>query len=701
MRNVRAPARWLLSLPLFAAHLACAAPPPGASAPAAPAASTVVGRAIDLAALDRTVDPCSDFYRFACGGWLDRNPVPDDRDAWSRVDSALELSIRRRLRELLEGRAGKISVYEKKIKDFYNACTDEVGIEKAGLKWLATLFEVIDAAVDKPGVARAFVALAESGFDAPLRIDAAADVTDPTRMIARVDASRWPLGSREAYLADDPAGRSRLAEYEAHVARVFVIAGRSTVEAAADAKAVVALETELARASLPLDQWLHLETIHHRKSLDEWKKEVPAIPWDGWLAALGLGGEAARVVDVGDLGAVTAIGARLQKSPPEAWRAYLRWLVLERIAELGPKALVEERARFEAGDGGRARPPLPRWERCVQATEDALGDALARAATVGDELDGLRARAQPIVDAIASALPREIDREPRLDPARRARWRGKVERTAIALGRPAQWRSYDALEIDRGSHLRNALHLALFERRARIDAIGRPADRQAWSVSPTSVAVRYRRDANLLMLPLGAFGSPALEPSMVAAARFGGVGARIAEAWLAAIDDVGDGFDDDGSPRTRVVAEPSSAEGPSVERRACLVDRLDHYAVPTEGGGAPERALRVDGARNADALFAEIAGLRVAWSAMKAEAAGRPEPTIDGYTAEQQFFIAYAQARCENVRPTEVARRLASGPWIPPKIAVDGALANLPELGAAFACKPPSAMVRAARCPAW
>jgi endothelin-converting enzyme/putative endopeptidase len=653
---------------------------------------------IDAAALDRAVAPCDDFYRFACGGWIDRTEIPPDRSRWSRSFDEIQERNLAQLRALAEAAAaaklGPEDRYADKVGAYYASCMDEAALEARGLEDLRAEWKQLDAVKDARSLSVAVARLHREGVWPVFRLVSDQDAKDATQVIGVVVQGGLTLPDREYYLKDDPKSAEIRKEYEAHVARMLALAGAADARARADARAIVALEGRLAEAHWTRVEMRDPARTYNRVELAGLRKAAPAFAWNAYLAELGHPDLAAfSATTPRFLGRVSELVA---KTPPDTWRAYLRWRLLASAtsARAMPRAFVDEGFRFNSRTFTGAKELTPRWKHCVQMADGALGEALGQAWVRRHFGGDAKAKAQRLVADVEGAMGRTLPRVEWMDEPTRALAQRKLQRIANKIGYPDAWRNYDALAVDRSSFLRTLAAGRAFEVDRDLDKIGEPLDRGEWFMSPPTVNAYYSPSLNEMAFPGGILQPPFYDPAAVEAANYGAIGMVVGHELTHGFDDQGRKFDAAGNLRDWW----SPAIAREFDRRAQCVARQYGAYDAVEGSSD----LKLNGELTLGENIADLGGVKLAFAAYQASRAGKaPEAPVEGFAPAQAFFVSYAQSWCSKIRPEAARLRAQTDPHSPARWRVNGPLSNLPEFAAAFACPAAAPMVRAERCEVW
>jgi putative endopeptidase len=673
-------------------------PPPVATAPPPPPPPPPVSYDPDLkgpeeAALDRSVQPCDDFYQFACGGWIKSTPIPDDESRWSRGFSILQEDNMKALRAILERDAAadtKGDAYGQQLGDFWASCMDDAGVAQRGARELEPELKRIDGVRDSKTLARELAHLHSIGVGAAFDLDSEVDMKDAAHMIAGIGQGGLGLPDRDYYLKDDQRSKDMRVAYEKHVAATFALLGEKTKRAAADAKTVLKVEGELAGASLTRVELRDPQKIYHHMTLAELKGLAPDVPWDGYLGAIGF--PAITAFNVAEPEFFKKLDAMTRSIPVPEWKTYLRWHLAKSMSPYLSQGFVDEWFSFQQVLTG-AKTLQPRWKRCVKAVDHMMGEALAQPFVklyLGDE--GKR-MAEGMVAGIETSMKGTLDTLSWMDDVTRTKAEEKLAKILNKIGYPARWRSYDGLDITRGSLVANIANASAFEVKRELDKVGKATDKDEWGMTPPTVNAYYDPTLNEMVFPAGILQSPFYARVNTPAVNFGGIGTVVGHELTHGFDDEGRQFDADGNLRDWW--SPSvSAE---FDRRAsCVEKQFDDYVAVGE--------THVKGKLTLGENIADLGGLKLSFAAFqRAEKAHPATPPLAGFTPEQQFFLGFAQVWCSNTRPEAAQLRASVDPHSPPHWRVDGPLSNLPEFSSAFQCKEGHAMVRSQekRCAVW
>ena len=645
--------------------------------------------AFDISGLDKSADPCVDFYQYSCGGWLKNNPIPPDQPAWGRFN---ELAERNRLflREILEQAAKPTqrTPDEQKIGDYYAACLDEDAINRKGLAVLKPEFDRIDSLQSKSDLTPLVAHLHSQGIDALFSFGSGADFKNAKEVIGQADQGGLSLPDRDYYLKDDPHFVELRKEYVQHVTNMFKLMGDTPEKAAAEANAVMQIETALAKGAMDRIERRDPEKIYHKLTDQEWQNLTPSISWTRYLTDIGAPRFSSLNVVVPDF--YKALDAELKNVSLEDLKTYFRWHFVHSQAQYLPKAFVDENFAFFGKTLTGAQELQARWKRCVRAVDGDLGEALGKVYVEKHFPPEAKARTLKMVNALEEALGRDIHGLDWMSDTTKKQALVKLAAIQNKIGYPNKWRDYSALKIVRGDALGNSLRANEFETHRQLNKIGKPLDRQEWQMTPPTVNAYYDPTENNINFPAGILQPPFYDFKADDALNFGAIGAVIGHELTHGFDDQGAQFDKDGNLNDWWTPEDKKA---FKERTQCLVKQYDSYVAVDD--------VHVRGALTLGENAADNGGVRIALMALLATMHGTEVGKIDGYTPEQRAFLGWGQIWCQNITD-QMSRLLAlNNEHSPNRYRVIGVVSNMPEFAKAWGCKAGQPMVRENACHVW
>ena len=644
---------------------------------------------IDLSALDRTVNPCNDFYRFACGSWLARTPIPEDRPQWGRAFSEVLERDEKVLRQIVEqdarGEPDPANPFAQKVGDFYATCMDEEKAETASFATLQRELQAIDRIADPRALARRVAELHRGGARAFFGFASRQDSRDATHVIGGVDQGGLGLPDRDYYFRDDRKSQELRGLYLDHVARMLAMSGDP--QADAHAHRIFQMETTLARASLDRVARRDPYKVYHRLDRAGLLTVAPHFEWNDYFAILGAADVQAINVTAPEF--VRTLDGLLARGNLDDLRTYLKWRAIEAAADTLGARFVDERFRYTRALTG-AKVLLPRWKRCVQMTDRALGEALGRTfvtTTVGAEG---KAMAKEMIVNIEKAFEANLASLGWMDDAAKKASLYKLHKIDNKVAYPERWRDYAKLEIGRESLLENVLSAARFETARDLAKIGKPVDRGEWRMTPPTVNAYYSASLNEMVFPAGIMQLPFFSPEAPVASNYGGLGMVMGHELTHGFDDRGRKFDGDGnlrewwSPRVAKAYE---------QRAACVARQYDRYVAVDD--------VHLNGRLTLGENIADIGGMKLMIAALRAKRQGEPPTDVGGFDDEQQAFIAFAQVWCTNYRPEAARTQALTNPHSTTQWRVNGSVSDNPDFASAFKCARRSPMAPANRCTVW
>jgi putative endopeptidase len=639
--------------------------------------------ALNPADLDRSVAACTDFYQFANGGWLKANPVPAAFSTWGSFN---ELTERNNvlLREVLENAvrkaAGTPDPNTKKVGLFYASCMDSARADTAGIEPLLAELKRIDAIPTRPDLNAAIAHLHAIGIPVVFRFFSAQDAKNSAAVVANAGQGGLGLPNRDYYTkTDDNSVRLRQA-YAAHAAKLLEMSGSGPAEARAAAGRVLALETTLAKASMTPVQLRDPVATYHMMSIKAVDSLTPTFAWGEFLSGVGLRG--VQQINVNQPEFFRTAGTLLDQVPVSDWKSYLRVRLIDAMASTLSKPFVAEDFAFRSKLTG-ALELQPRWRRCLVATDRVLGEALGKEYVKVAFTPEAKSKVQEMVDNLRTVMRERIMRAAWMSEATRRQALTKLASFNRKVGYPDVWRDYTALAVDSGPYAKNILRANEFSIRRNLEKIGKPVDRGEWGMTPPTVNAYYSPSLNEIVFPAGRLQTPFFHPTYDEAANYGGIGGTIGHEMSHGFDDQGRQYDERGNLRDWWTVEDARRYS---DRAKVVENQYNDYTVLD--------TVHVNGALTLGENLADVVGVSVAYEAMKKAIAGKPQRNIDGFTPEQRFFLAYAQARRANQRPEQALLQIRTDPHSPGKYRVNGPVSNIPEFAQAFGCKPGDPMVR-------
>jgi endothelin-converting enzyme/putative endopeptidase len=659
---------------------------------AATAADSGAQQGVQADDIDRKADPCTDFFQYTNGRWRAENPIPASMPRWSRRWAAGEAN-KDQLRQILEqaaaAKAQRGSI-EQLTGDFYAGCMNEHQANSLGAKPIAPLLAQVDSIRSAADLQKTIAALHEVQISAPFVVAGDSDAHNPSVTIAQFYASALAMPDRDYYLKDDARFKEAREKYRAYLQRLFSLAGSNEAQAKAATETVMRVETRYAQASLDNVALRDPQQTDHKMKFAQLQKLAPTFDWTAFYTATGL--------TQGDLNVtqpklIQEFDRQLRETPIADWQTYLRSRVLDSAAPSLSAGFVKAEFDFREAFLNGAREMKPRWKRCAEATDAQLGEALGRKYVEKYFPPEAKARMQELVKNLLLAMKDTIEGLDWMSPQTKARALEKLSTFNPKIGYPDKWKDYSKVDIRRGAYWESVIAARRFAVQDDHRHINKPTDRGRWLITPPTSDAYYNPTLNEIVFPAGILQPPAFSMQAVDAVNYGAIGVVIGHEISHGFDDQGAQFDAQG----RLKNWWTDADLKKFQERGqCVVKQFENYFI--------EPGVHHNGKLVLGESIGDLAGAKVAYRAFHIAQKGKPPaPTIDGFTPDQQFFIAWGQFRGDELRP-EFARTMVQGdPHPVAKYRVIGPVSNLPEFQQAFECKAGSPMVRKPeeRCEVW
>src|SRR6266480_1463061 len=631
----------------------------------------------DAANLDKACKPCDDFYQFAMGGWMKSNPIPPEYSSWGSFTQLADKN-QQNLRQILEAAASAKAARgsnEQKIGDFYASCMDTAAIDAAGTKPIEPDLARIAAIKSVADLQAVTEYLHSQGIGALFRFNSTQDAKDSSQVIGAAFQGGLGLPEREYYLKPDEKSKQLRDAYVKHVANMFALLGDSAAASGQEAATVLKIETALATASMKNTDLRDPDKTYHKMTLADLKTLTPTFSWESYFKAAGHA--ELKGINVAQPDFFKSLDAQLAATPIDDWKTYLRWHLVNSAAPGLSEKFVNEEFDFRGKTLTGAKEIQPRWKRCVQATDRALGEALGQVYVQKYFPPAAKARALEMVHNLIAALRDDLQTLPWMGPETRTQATAKLEAFAVKIGYTDKWRDYSALKIDRRSYAENVVRASEFDFARRLNKIGKPVDRTEWGMTAPTVNAYNNSNMNEIVFPAGIMQPPFYDPNADDAVNYGGMGAVIGHEITHGFDDHGSKFDGKGNRKDWWTPEDLR----NFQSRAkCVSDQFDGYVVDGD--------LHENGKLVLGESIADLGGLAIAYAAYEKSLAGKPRPPDrDGFTPEQRFFLGWAQVWGANER-LEYARLMANtNPHPLGRFRANGPLSNMAEFAKAFGCK--------------
>ena len=637
---------------------------------------------VNLADRDTTCAPCRDFYRYANGAWLDRTTIPAEWPIW---DGFLEII--ERTATVVHGLLDSLVTADTrpgtpawKVGHYYASCMDSARIERDGATPLRAELGRIDAIASTTGLQAEIARLQREGIGVGFNFTSGQDPKHSTDVIADLSQGGIGLPDRDYYFRADTVAQRTRRQYVAHVARLLALTGVPNAAATGQAKRIMAIETQLAKASMTIVERRDPNAIYHKMTASELAAATPAWSWPAFFTAVDA--PPIAVANVEEPAFFTAMNGMLRTVPLADWRAYLRWQYAAAAAHSLSRAFVREEFRFDSTLTG-ATVLHPRWKRCAASTDGALGEALGQVYAERAFPPEAKAKGLQLVANLEGVLHDDLSTLAWMDTATRRQAIVKLAAFANKIAYPDRWRDYSALPVTAGPYWSNREAANTFEVHRQLLKIGNPVDRNEWGMSPATVNAYYNPRMNEIVFPAAILQAPFFDPAADAASNYGAMGAVIGHEMTHGFDDEGRQYDADGNLRDWW----TPADAAAYKARAARI-------VTQYGAYVALDTIHINGEQTLGENIADIGGLRIAYRALERSLEGQPRPLIGGLTPEQRFFVAFAQAWQAKTRPEYLRTLVQTDVHSPDEWRALGAVVNMPEFAQAFGCHAGDPMVR-------
>jgi putative endopeptidase len=645
---------------------------------------------LDVNSIDKSVDPCVDFYKFSCGGWQKSNPIPADQATWdvyAKLANDNSQFLWGILAEDAKPSAARTPV-QQKVGDYFAACMATDAIDKSGDDPVRSAIARAQSLRTREDVIAEMIRLHKGSlgtffFNAGTTQDAA----DSSVMIAEIGGGGLGLPDRDYYTKMDAKSVKLREQYVAYIKQLLAMVGENGEQASADAAATLRIETNLAQAQLTRVERRDPHAVYHKMTLAQLQALAPAVNWKAYLAMQGANVES---LNVEQPNFVKAMNAELATEPLAALKAYLIFHEVTAAAPYLAKPYAQANFGF-FGTTLRGIPTEPpRWKTCVRAVDRNLGEALGQEFVARTFTADTKAKTRLLTEQIEQAMQQEIEGLTWMSEPTKKEALRKLHAIRNKIGYPDKWRDYSSLTVKADDYFGNALRAQQFEQYREWHKLGKPVDRDEWGMTPPTVNAYFNPQMNDINFPAGVLQPPLYDPKLDDAPNYGNTGATIGHELTHAFDDEGRQFDAEGNLKDWWT--PSDAKG-FEERINCQRDQYAQFVVVDD--------IHINSKLTSGEDVADLGGTLLAYIAWKKETAGKQLTNADGFTPDQRFWIGMAQWACENARPEDLRLHAATDPHSPGFARINGVVSNIPQFQKAFSCKAGQPMVHAPSCKVW
>jgi len=623
--------------------------------------------------IDNTVDPAKNFFLYANGNWIKKNPVPPAYSKWSNFHILQENNLQT-IRTILMNAADNKKIIpgsiEQKVGDFYASGMDEKAIAAAGIKPLLPEFERINQLKNLQDLQKMVARLQMMGVGALFDFQQMQDFKDSRQVIGVAAQGGLSLPDRDYYLKEDKKFQFIRERYLQHIASLFELTGESKTQSIVDAKTVLKIETRLAKASMPRILLRDPRAVYHPMTLAAVQKITPDFSWQSYFSDMGH--PELNHLNLAMPEFFKVMNSQLKKVSLNDWKIYLRWHLMDSFAPYLSEAYVREDFKMKALLTG-VKEQLPRWKRVVGTENQALGFAIGKLYVEEKFPASSKKAVEVIINHIRAALKSDLQKITWMDAKTKQAALEKLDQMEARVGYPDKWWDYSSLEINRDSYVLNVMRASEFLTKRDLNKIGKPVDKNDWDMTPQTINAYYDASMNRLNIPAGILQLPFFDPRASAAINYGGIGFVIGHEMTHGFDDEGAQFDGTGNLKNWWTQDDLKKFR---EKTGKMASQFSEYTV--------NGTLRVQGKLVMGEATADLGGLTLAWRAFHAPDIYKTVKTVDGFTPDQQFFLSAAHVWASNIRPEEAERLVLVDPHPPAMYRVNGTLANMPEFKATY-----------------
>ncbi len=644
-----------------------------------------VGRGLDIANLDTTVNPCQDFYQYANGGWVKNNPIPASESAWGSFNELAEKNnavLRDLLNEASSNTTSAKGSAAQLIGDFYAAGMDSIAINSAGITPIKPELEKVGAAKTTDELLQTVADLKTKGISGYFTMYVTQDDKISTKYALQAVQGGLSMPDRDYYLKTDERSKNIRTAYITHLQNMFKLMGDDATTAQKKAKTVMGIETRLAKASRARVDLRDPYANYNKMTIQEFTNKNSNLKINKLLS--GMGAQAAKEIIVGQPDFFKELNTMLKAVPLDDWKTYTQWHIAKTMAPYLSQPFAQENFNFFGKALGGAKEMQPRWKRVLRATDDAMGEALGQLYVQKTFSPDAKKKALEMVNNLQEAFKEHVRTLDWMSEETKQQAQQKLNAFAVKIGYPDKWKDYKGLEVDRSSYAANVMRASQFMFKDNIGKIGKPVDRTEWFMSPPTVNAYYNPSMNEIVFPAGILQPPFFDPNADDAVNYGGMGAVIGHELTHGFDDQGAKYDFEGNLKDWWSKEDLT----KFNKRADVVaNQYDKYSVLDN--------MHVNGRLTLGENIADIGGLNIAYTALQKALEKNNPGKIAGFTPEQRFFLAWAQIWRINARDEYLNRQILTDPHSPGRFRTNGPVSNMPAFYKAFGCNPNDKMYKA------
>ncbi len=643
------------------------------------------GVGIDVANFDSTVTPGTDFYHFANGGWIKKNPIPADQIRWGSF-SILNENNKKNLHQIVDDASAKKDATkgspEQLVGDFYFSAMDTVTIEKLGADPIRPEMDNIDKLTDINSILNYTAMLQKWGASPMFGLYAGQDPKNSEVVVPQLYQGGLSLPDRDFYISKDPRSENIRTEFLKHMVNMFKLYGMDEATSTKYANVVMRIETGLAKASMTRVELRDPFKTYNKVTIADLNKMTPTIRWDVMMNDLDIKGGYDYLV-LGQPDFLKELENQVKTNSVDDWKIYLKWNVLNLAGNVLSTDFVNEDFNFNNKILSGQKEIQSRWKRMIQMTDGTVGDALGQLYVAKYFPPDAKKKADELVSNLIAVYNERIDKLDWMSAETKVKAKEKLNAITRKIGYPDKWKDYAGLEITRNSFFKNLMNATQWDYNFSINKIGKPVDRLAWGMTPPTVNAYYNPSLNEIVFPAGILQPPFFNAQADDAVNYGGIGAVIGHEMTHGFDDEGRNFDAKGNLNAWWTSEDSAK---FMSRAQVIVDQFDGFTVLD--------TLHVNGQLTLGENIADLGGITIAYDAFKRTKQGQSKELIDGLTSDQRFFLGFATIWAGDIRPEAAAQRIITDPHSPGLYRVNGPLSNIEDFYRAFNVTEKDAMYR-------
>ena len=632
---------------------------------------------IDPANMDKSVKPGDDFYKYAGGTWMKNNPVPAKETRWGSFNILRDFNanaINKVIETAVADKKAAAGSVTKRVADFYSSGMDTVAIEKRGYIPINNMLKEVAAINSKAGVQKMIARLRVSGAASPLYgFSVGQDRKNVEVMIPQLSQGGTTLPDRDYYLKTDGRNPQIQDAYKKYISKLFTLTGSAEVDAEQKALSVFNLEKQLAAAQMSRVEMRDPYKTYNKFQLDELSKTTEGINWREVMTDLKIKKE--DTILVNNPAFFKEVAGMMNTVSVEDWKTYLRWNILKAAAPYLSKSFVDASFAFTQVVSGQ-RTQTPRWERMSLLTDGSVGELLGQLYVKKYFTPDAKIRMQELVGNLRKAFAVRINKLDWMSDKTKIKALAKLAAFRPKIGYPDKWRNYDGLVINRNTYFENIQNVGKWNYNYMINQLGKPVDRERWGMTAPTVNAYYNATLNEIVFPAGILQFPFFDAKADDALNYGGIGAVIGHEMSHGFDDNGSKYDADGTLRNWWTEEDRTKFDAKTKT---LSKQYDDYTVLD--------TIHVNGKLTLGENIGDLGGLNVAYEAFKMTPQGKSSATIDGFTPDQRFFLAWAQVWRGNILPQTEAQLIITDTHSPGQYRTIGAPVNMDAWYNAFDVK--------------